>query len=351
MTTAQPDIVVKLVTRQANDSYRLWLPQCPEGKAQWGRCRFTFDPLTREYDWFVTRDDIPTVLSGQKEVLACPRTNTLLFTSEPSSVARYGKEFAAQFGYILTSQEEWALPHSNAIRSQSGNYWHYGKSFDQLMAESPPKKTELFSTICSVLQLPYTMHAQRYAFTNRLKEEIPELEVFGRGIRPIKHKYDGIDPYKFHLTIENHSSKHHWTEKLADAFLGYSVPIYCGCTNIFDYFPKDSVVPIDIYDFHGSLATVRKILTTEGEYERRLEAVTEARRRVIEEYNLPAMLSRIIEDSESVLANTGKEVIYSKRRIRRHHPLEIVRYNNFRIGNFIRTLTHRAKLLFKSPKD
>jgi len=337
----QPDIIVKLVSRRSRDAARMWPPQCPGGTTRWGRCVFTHDPNVREYDWYATRDDICHDLPGHKEELSCPRRNTILFTSEPSSVTRYGKDFAAQFGYVLTSQEEWALPHPNAIRSQSGNYWHYGKGYDQLMAEAPPQKTELFSTICSAKQMPYTMHARRYAFTHRLKENVPELEIFGWGVRYIEHKYDAIDPYKFHLAIENHASEHHWTEKLADAFLGYSVPIYCGCTNVFDYFPEDSVIPIDINDYEGSLKTIQKVLYTEGEYERRLDAVIEARRRVIEEYNLPAMLSRIIETAEPAPTDTKKAVIYSRRRMRAHHPLEFVRFASWRVGNFLQSVKQR----------
>ena len=30
----------------------------------------------------------------------------------------------------------------------------------------------------------------------------------------IKNKYDAIDPYKYHLVIENHKSKYHFTEKI-----------------------------------------------------------------------------------------------------------------------------------------
>lgn len=65
--------------------------------------------------------------------------------------------------------------------------------------------------------------------------------------------------------------------KLADAFLGYTVPIYCGCPNVYDYFPEDSLIRIDIHDFEGSLTKIKEIVSRPGEYERRLDAVIEAR--------------------------------------------------------------------------
>lgn len=84
------------------------------------------------------------------------------------------------------------------------------------------------------------MHHKRLKFVKHLMNEaLPEIHVWGYGMRELKNKADAIDPYKYHLAIENHSCDHHWTEKLADAFLGFSLPIYFGCTNLDHYFPKE----------------------------------------------------------------------------------------------------------------
>ena len=327
---------MKLVARGGTGGGGAWAKQCPGGLPQWGHCTFICDAFERDYDWLVATDDIPRVLRG-KEKLDCPPCNTVFVTSEPSSVTRYGKAFAAQFGTLLTSQEEWALPHKNAIRSQTGNIWFYGKSYDDVIAqEEPIQKSELISTVCSSKRHAHTMHARRYDFTQRLKAELPELEIFGHGVRYIEKKSEALDPYKFHLAIENHIAPHVWTEKLADAFLGYTVPIYCGCPNVFDYFPEDSVVQIDINDIEGSIKTVQRVLTTEGEYERRLAAVKEARRRVIEEYNLPAMLSRIVENAEPTAQEKKRGVIYNRRMMRMRHPAEFGRFATWRIKNILK---------------
>ena len=101
------------------------------------------------------------------------------------------------------------------------------------------------------------MHARRYNFTRRLKSEIPELEIFGHGIRHIEKKHKALDPYRFHPTIENHRAPDIWTEQPADAFLGCTVPIYCGCPNVFDYFPEDNLIPIDIDHVEQSIHTIQ----------------------------------------------------------------------------------------------
>jgi Glycosyltransferase family 10 (fucosyltransferase) C-term len=328
---------VKFVTRSGTALSFPWAGQCPGGFPRWERCEFIADQSCRNYDWFVALDDVPRTLPGNTEKLACPRSNTILVTSEPSSVTRYGKAFAAQFGTVLTNQEEWALPHPNAIRSQTGNIWFYGKSFEEIRQAEPPEKSAAISTVCSSKRQAHTMHARRYDFTQALKTELPELEIFGHGVRFIERKADALDPYRFHVIVENHIAPHHWTEKLADAFLGFTVPIYCGCPNVFDYFPAESVIPIDIGDFPGALATIRRVLATPGEYERRLPAITEARRRVIHDYNLPAMIHRIVTSAPPAATGPGGN-LYGRRAMRLRHPADLVRFTCWRAGNLFQKL-------------
>ncbi len=328
-------ITVKIVTRQSKGPNFPWARQCPGNRPEWGDCRFIADPHAKEYDWYVAIDDVPRILPGNKEKLACPREHTILLTSEPSAVTRYGHNFVRQFATVITNHEAWALPHPNAIRSQTGNIWFYGKNYEEITNSPLPEKTELISTVCSSKRQAHTMHARRYDFTWKLKAEIPELEIFGHGVRFVEKKYQALDPYRFHLVIENHRAPHLWTEKLADAFLACTVPIYCGAPNVFDYFPEESLVAIDIDDFDSSLAKVRSLLENPEEYERRLPAVLEARRRVLEEYNLPAMLHRIISQSQTRISPPG-DILYGRRIMRMKHPEDLLRFCAWKTGNLLK---------------
>ena len=330
---------VKFICRGA--SAIEWARQSPGGDGRWGRCRFLFDLGERDYDWLVVLDDVSRALPGQVEPLACPRENTILVTSEPSSVARYGKAFAAQFGHVLTSQEPWALPHPNAIRSHTGNLWFHGKSYDELAAVDPPPKTAALSTVCSSKRQAHTLHARRYDFTQWLKARLPELEIYGHGVRYIEKKSEALDPYRFHLAIENHTAEHHWTEKLADPFLAHAVPIYCGCPNVLDYFPAESLVQIDIADFESSLKTIRQVLGTPGEYERRLGAVKEARRRVMDEHNLLAMLDRIIVSANRPAGKPGLGHVFGRRIMRRRTPADLAAFLLWRGRNALRSICRK----------
>ncbi|HSQ84396.1 MAG TPA: glycosyltransferase family 10, partial [Desulfobacterales bacterium] len=256
----QQEIKVKLVNRSSlADEESVYRIQSPGNAAKWGSCSFTFNPLEKNYDWLVVIDDIPKITPNGVEILSCPKENTILVTTEPSSITRYGRAFAKQFHYLITNQDEKVLPHPNAIRSQTGNNWFYGKDYDSIVSVTHPTKTKKISTVCSNKQQGHTIHRLRYEFTKIMEERIPELERFGRGFKWIETKAEALDDYEFHVAIENQYAPHVWTEKLADAFLGFTVPIYFGCPNVYDYFPKESLIQIDMYDIEGSIAKIKEI--------------------------------------------------------------------------------------------
>lgn len=296
-----------------------WIRQFPQGHPEWGNCVFTFDPEDSRYDWLVVYNDMPSYRLEEK--LACAHPNTLLITTEPSTIKSYGPGYLRQFGYVLTSQESWAIRHPGKVYSQPALQWYYGlgtkrmKTYDEMLSCPPTDKIKLIATVCSNKQQNHTLHNRRYGFTQELNAVMPELDIFGHGVVEIDDKAQALDAYRYHVAIENFIGEHHWTEKLSDVFLGHALPFYCGCTNVYDYFPEESLIPIDIFDSEGSIATIQKAIR-DGEYDRRIAAIQEARRRVLEEYNLFAVLSRLIEDRYQELPK-GKTQILARRNLRK----------------------------------
>ncbi|RME92088.1 MAG: glycosyltransferase [Verrucomicrobia bacterium] len=324
---ADQPIRVKFLSKDSQrDTTWRWRRHLPGGNPRIGRCLFLFDREERHYDWLAVYDDLPSVAGERhtlwREPLACPREQTILLTAEPSSVKVYGRGFLRQFGWVLTSQEPWVIRHPRAIYHQTGEVWFYEGDYDEIAAHPPTGKTRLISTVCSSKRHGHTLHRLRYDFTQRLRQVLPELEVWGHGVRPMERKNVALDPYRYHIAIENHVSLHGWTEKLADAFLGLCLPFYFGAPNAADYFPEESFIPIDIRDFEGTVETIRRAIR-DNEYEKRLPAIREARRRVIEQYATLVQLARIIE--ERTPANppppTPGAVILSRHAWRRSSPL------------------------------
>lgn len=303
--------------------------QLPRGRPVWGNCHFSFDPDDRQYDWLVVYDDLPAHRgegrSERCEHLASPAAHTLLSTSEPASIKHYGNAYVNQFGCVITSQPAWALPHPDRIYSQAGLHWFYGlgksqvRDFDAILAHPPRNKTRLLSMMFTPKRMRHTLHHRRFHFLRELMRLLPEIEVFGRGASPLPDddKAHALDAYRYHIVAENYIGPHHWTEKLADAFLGLTLPFYAGCPNAADYFPPESFIPVDMRDPAGAARVIREAIAND-EYERRLAAIMEARRRVLYEYNYFAVVTREIERRHRPdRAWSVGGVIYSRHALRR----------------------------------
>lgn len=350
----EPTIRVKFMHRglRRGCSFEGFLRQFPGLFPQWGNCIFDFDVDSTEYDWLVVYQDLP--LSGNfftEEKLLCPREKTMLITGEPSSITVFGKDYLKQFGAIITFQEPWAMRHPNVIYHHPGLIWHYGLPFDdgpyitwdQIEQTPPPQKSKLLSTVCSQRTGNVTLHSTRVDFTWRLKDELPELDIYGHGVNPMNDKAEVLDPYQFHIAVENHVYDHHLTEKLPDAFLGYTLPFYHGAPNAEDYFPKESFIPIDINDYKRSCEIIKSHLAN-NEYEDRLPYIIEARRRVLEEQNLFGILSsKITEQDAKIRTKTMGKVIRNRSTMRIKNPLAGLRS----LSEKVATKTYH-RLTFKS---
>ena len=296
---------------------------------RWGPCEFTFDRHDRTYDWLVVYDDLPS-LAGEHhtlwtEELACPPENTLLILTEPSSVKTYGSAYARQFHWVLGTQEPWALHHPRVIRRQPGLIWFYAYGrprghIDALRARVPLDKISFASTVCSSKREGHTLHSRRYDFVQALKRELPELEVYGHGVRPVVEKADALDPFRYHLAIENHLAPHHWTEKLSDAFLGCCMPVYFGCAEAESYFPEGSFLRLPSLDDPAALAETLRRAERDRLWEKSVPAILEARRLVLERYGPVAQLCELIaerHDFSSPAPAPGARAILSRHRLRK----------------------------------
>jgi hypothetical protein len=331
MSMRRPRLRVKVVSSLPAE---LWLHQFPHNEPTWGGCEFVFDRAAADYDWLLVYDDLPAregeAKKTTREALACPRAHTLLVTTEPSSVKIYGDDYTRQFGAVLTSQPAWALPHPQRIHSQPALHWFYGVGsreivpFDRILED--PHKSRDVSMVYSPKAMRHTMHHHRARFMRWLVEHMPELDTFGRETpRALDDKADCLRDYRYHVAIENFIGEHHWTEKLADPFLGLSLPFYYGCPNAAEYFPEDSFIRIDIHDPAGALEIIRTAIANNA-YEKRLPALIEARRRVMFEHNLFAVAAREIArlHREDAQAEPGAAIL-SRRAMRLSSPAVALR--------------------------
>lgn len=314
----------------------LWLSLFAKREPVIGDVQFHFDVNYRGYDWLVVYEGLPP-LAGEKKInriegLDCPRENTLLITTEPSSIRIDGPHFLRQFGHVLTAKNPKLVKHPNQIFQTPPLRWFYGRpmsdddshyvDIDAFKAQPPiPKKHDL-STVCSNKRMSHTVHAQRYDCIMELKRRLgDELHLFGRGINPISNKAEAMDDFRYHIAVENHIEPHHWTEKIADCFLAYCLPFYYGPPNISDDFPEGSVIPIDIFDVDGAERIIRDSIA-QGLYEKRLPAIIEARNRVLNDYNLVNVIARLVAERHVEISTPKKGTIAGRHIFRKRHPLK-----------------------------
>ena len=280
---------------------------------------FTQDRDCRDYDWLVVFDEMPVA----REELACPREHTILATWEPVSIKSYSRAYTRQFGHLLTNRPPEAERHSHYFLGRGYYLWFNGRMrYAETASAVMPRKDRIVSAVCSAKQMRHTSHGARYRLVSRLAREVPGFDWFGFGVKPMEKKYEAMDAYRYHVAVENHIGAHHWTEKLADAFLSECLPFYAGDPAIGEVFPAESVIPIPIDDPDEAVRIVRSAIAA-GEYEKRREAVLEAKRLVLTKYNFWAQVIELIKASEGETAEPDGErgYIYDRHVLRRRNPL------------------------------
>ena len=272
------------------------------------------NPDCAAYDWLVVYDELRAA-----ERLACPREHTILATCEPVSIKHYSCAYVRQFGHLLTNRPDVdGHPHYHLGR---GYYkWFCDRTHPEAMATTIPPKTKLISAVCSSKQMKHTKHFARFRLVSELAKALPELEWYGHGVRSFGKKYEVMDPYRYHVVVENHIAPHHWTEKLSDAFLCECLPFYAGAPDLADDFPKESFIPIPIDDPAEAVRIVKEAIVA-GEYEKRREAILEAKRLILTKYNFWEQVIGVIEGTGGSCPSGGEDVastmIYPRKALRR----------------------------------
>jgi hypothetical protein len=258
------------------------------------------------YDWFFIGDK-----AGEDFYTSVPRERRILFIQEPPDIRKYEKKYVDQFG-IAVSPYELSGYTGRTIINNPCLGWFAG-----LGVGGDDKKSQLFRrlsdvrnygpiaktrdiSIVSSLKKMCKGHMQRITFMDALKSRLGDaIDYYGRDFSPIGDKLNAIAPYKYHIAIENSSVENYWTEKLTDAWIGWSLPIYFGDPAILDQIPDPAgIVIIDINDISSAIEQIEKVLR-EDPYNSRLDAIKKCRGWAINEGNPYERVCRIIESADT----------------------------------------------------
>lgn len=282
----------------------------------WQGVEFTRDENCREYDWAVVYDELPRDV--HKVELACSMDRTILVTQEPQLIKVPSPAYTRQFNYVLTTCDPQVLRHRHYRRGCGCLVQMTGHTMDELAAYPRFEKTEMVSNVCSRKLMKHTNHRTRYRLLEYLHANLPGFVWKGYGISEISRKCEALDTFRYHVAVENAIQPYHWTEKLADPILCLCLPFYAGDPKLEQVLPPESFIRIPVDDPPEALRIIKAAMESD-EYTRRLPALEEARRLIIERYNLYSQVLQVVAEHEAAAApERPAGCIYNRHYLRRN---------------------------------
>ena len=294
--------VVKLVSAGEPGFGRLLIRQTPDRKGIWENCAFKINEDVDECDYWVVYEG-----STKTGTSKCPHNGTLFISGEPPSIRRYNPYFLNQFSRVLTCQP--AIRHMNKIFGQTSRPWFVGLVFQQEqprcyasmdfddLKNARPRKDRLLSALTSGKRRTAGQR-KRIEFVRMMEKHFgTEFDSFTSERQWMPDKWEAVSRYKYHLAIENAACTNYWTEKIADPFLGGCYPFYHGCPNLSDYFSSKSFTPIDINKPEKAIKLIERMMDS-GLYEKSQAEIADSKERVLNRYNLFAVISTMVEAAD-----------------------------------------------------
>ncbi|WP_298147999.1 glycosyltransferase family 10 [Flavobacterium sp.] len=261
--------------------------QTPNEAFCWGRFIFTEDEVN-PCDFLVILDQPNTPISTD-----VPPNRIIHISQEPpNEIAGY-----RQFGNKKVAHRFGQIKHSQITFSHGALPWHIDVNYDTLQKTKPEDlhKTNEVVWVTSSLNLS-SGHYLRMKVVAQLQNSF--VKIYGRGIQPIDDKYTVFKSAKYVIAFENYAHSGYWTEKIADAFLSYCLPIYFGATDIDAYFHPLSYVRLDPRS--KTLLSDLQSIVDDHTWEKRLPYIIEARTDVLNKHQLFPFL---VDKMEAILAS------------------------------------------------
>lgn len=270
------------------------LLQSPGSTGVWGDVTFTTEPVD-ECDLLIVCNRAHQDIS-----VRCPKGGRWLFTMEPpEGYYSYFKGGYRDYDLVLSlwgDAADFVDSGAKVLRKWGPTSWYAQRSYDEYCALSPDAcgKQERISYVMSHKK-KQAGHKLRHNFRDYLQRSGFDFDLFGGKDHYIADKCQALLPYKYTVAIENSSYPDYWTEKISDAFLCWTIPVYWGAPNITHYFPQEAMIRLDQDDFQGSRQRLEEAVR--GDYwTRNLGALTEARNRVLNRYQFFPFFCELIRE-------------------------------------------------------
>lgn len=144
----------------------------------------------------------------------------------------------SKYNYVFTHDRDLIKVIPNAIWTPTGGCWIHKNDWNL-----DYEKNKLVSMMISEKR-----QLEGHRLRHKIKDNLTNIEIFGRGYRPIEHKIEALKNYKFQVVIENSRVNGYFTEKLIDCFVTGTIPIYWGDPSIYEIFDTSGMIIVQSYD-------------------------------------------------------------------------------------------------------
>jgi hypothetical protein len=225
------------------------------------------------------------------EWLGTPRDRTFVLLYEPPPLAERFHDVAGEYARTVWSPSE---GRADAVRMPA--WWMLFDEVEELRRSQPQEEAvEVVAITTGKTTLPG--HVDRQRFLRRLIEVGVPVKIFGQGVSkelnplgPVDSKGAVLKGARLTLALENYAEGDKYvSEKLWDPLLSWSVPIYYGSKAADAMIPSEAFIRLPNLGEEGVEVVKRAVADREART-RRLSALAEARRRVLDEHRLPRWL-------------------------------------------------------------
>jgi GR25 family glycosyltransferase involved in LPS biosynthesis/glycosyltransferase involved in cell wall biosynthesis len=270
-----------------------------KGNCQWNAILMTAEDTDIDY-WVIVNRPPPSAIFDP--------ARTIVFHMEP-----WCGDASQTWG--VKTWGEWAAPdptkylavrsHQNAVNNA---FWQIPQDYHTLKALDATSKKTKGSIIASVCSSKYfdPGHKKRIDFLKFIEaKQDPDvlLDIYNADNKHRFSSYRGradpdIDkdkallPYKYYFMCENNAEHNFVTEKLWEPILTETLCFYWGCPNVTDIVDPRAYVLLDMEDFEGSFATIKKALV-EDWWAQRLPHIRAEKQRILETMTIMPTVERV----------------------------------------------------------
>jgi hypothetical protein len=176
------------------------------------------------------------------EEILVPKERVIGFIQEPPISSFFDKEIGAYCSVVYTCTEPQAYGiEGNIVGFPCGMFYQMeGNLADYLEGLDKQDKRRVISMVTSNFSHGF------YSFRHNMAKELATcgwVDVYGRDLDvpgckgSLGNKADGLIPYKFSVCMENSVWDDYISDKIIDAVLCRTIPIYVGARNIHEHIP------------------------------------------------------------------------------------------------------------------